>query len=202
MLTRRHLLTALAAGGILFAVGPDARAQSESQATNFVMALGNELVSVIDGPGSYEEKKERLRPTIERAVDVDGIAEFVLGPFRRGATRQQLAEFTAVFHDVLMNSIFSKLGQFQGVTFRPTNTVPRGRDMLVGTLIKRPNEQANNVQWVVTNVRGQPKIDDVIAEGTSLRLTQRSDYTSYMQRNGRSVEALIEALKRQASRQG
>ena len=44
---------------------------------------------------------------------------------------------------------------------------------------------------------GGPKIVDVVAEGTSLRLTQRDDYASYLARNNDSVQALIDALKRQ-----
>ena len=49
---------------------------------------------------------------------------------------------------------------------------------------------------------GGLKIIDVIAEGTSLRLTQRSDYSSYLAHNNNSVQALINALKQQASQQG
>jgi phospholipid transport system substrate-binding protein len=53
------------------------------------------------------------------------------------------------------------------------------------------------VQWVVDEVDGHPKIVDVVAEGTSLRLTQRSDYGSYLQQHGDSVDALIAAMRRQ-----
>ena len=53
------------------------------------------------------------------------------------------------------------------------------------------------MQWLIADVNGQPKIEDVIAEGTSLRLTQRSDYVSYLQHNGESVQALINALRQQ-----
>jgi phospholipid transport system substrate-binding protein len=39
----------------------------------------------------------------------------------------------------------------------------------------------------------------VVAEGTSLRLTQRSDYTSFLSQHNGDVGALIAALKRQTS---
>jgi phospholipid transport system substrate-binding protein len=38
---------------------------------------------------------------------------------------------------------------------------------------------------------------DVIAEGTSLRLTQRSEYSSVIQQNNGSVAALLAAMRRQ-----
>jgi phospholipid transport system substrate-binding protein len=38
---------------------------------------------------------------------------------------------------------------------------------------------------------------DVIAEGTSLRLTQRSEYSSVIQRNNGSIAALLQAMRGQ-----
>ena len=58
----------------------------------------------------------------------------------------------------------------------------------------RPNNAPNKVDWVVTSSGGAPKIIDVVAEGTSLRLTQRSDYAAFLSRNNNNVGALIEAL--------
>jgi phospholipid transport system substrate-binding protein len=42
----------------------------------------------------------------------------------------------------------------------------------------------------------------VIAEGTSLRLTQRQDYASYLTRNNNNVDALINAMQQQTARSG
>jgi phospholipid transport system substrate-binding protein len=53
------------------------------------------------------------------------------------------------------------------------------------------------VQWVVDSSTGSPKIVDVVAEGTSLRLTQRSDYASYLERHGNDIGQLLAALHRQ-----
>lgn len=200
MLTRRHLLVCTAMTGFLFAAGPRAWAQGGGDATGFVVKLGQDLIAIINAPGAYDEKKRRLQPLVETAVDVDGIARFCLGRFWRTATPPQQAEFSRLFHDVLMNNVFGKIGEFQGVTFQPTTTTQREGDTLVGTSIKRPNQQPNNVQWVVNNVGGQMKIVDVIAEGTSLRLTQRSDYAAYLQRNNNNVDALIGAMKQQVAR--
>ena len=202
-MTRRHLLICATAAGA-FAGGRHAWAQggglSEQEATNFIVKLGKELVRIIDGPGSYDEKKKKLAPVIEDAVDVKGIALFCLGRFRRTASPQQLDEYVKLFNQVLLNNVFGKLGEFQGVTFNTTRTAPGDGGMVVGTSIKRPNEQANNAQWVVKDVGGQPKIIDLKAEGTSLKITQRSDYESYMQRNGGNVSALLTAIKGQLSR--
>lgn len=201
MLTRRHLLVCTAMSGLLIAAGPHAWAQAGGQdATAFIVKLGNDLVTIVNGPGTYEDKKRRLQPLIETAVDVDAIARFCLGRFVRTATPPQLQEYTRLFHDVLINNITGKIGEFQGVSFKPTTTSQRDGETLVGTLITRPNQQPNNVQWVVVPSGGQLKVIDVVAEGTSLRLTQRADYAAYLSRNANSVDALIAAMKQQVAR--
>ena len=136
-----------------------------------------------------------MRPLIEKAVDVDGIARFCLGRFWRTATPEQQQRYMQLFHDVLINNITSKLGEYQGVTFTPTPThAARGRRPRSAPSITRPNQQPNNVQWVVSRPAGSRKIIDVVAEGTSLRLTQRSDYAAFLSRNNNDVEALIDAM--------
>ena len=196
MLTRRTTLLLGAAALASLAAGP--RAWAQDAATGFVVNLGNQLAAVVNGPGGYDEKKRRLQPLIEQAVDVDGIAQFCLGIYWRRANPQQQQEFVHLFHAVLMNNIGGKLGQFQGVTFRPTTTTQREGDSVVGTIIQRPNQQPNNVQWVVSSASGRPKIVDVQAEGVSLRLTQRNDYSAFLSSNGGNVDTLLAAMRRQA----
>jgi len=198
MLTRRAFLVTSAAAMALFAARPSAWAQAGADPTGFVVTLGNQMAAIVNGPGTLEQKRARMQPLIEQAVDINGIGQFCLGRYWRTATPQQQQRFLQLFHAVLLNNITSKLGEFQGVTFRPTTTTQREGDYYVGTIINRPNQQPNNVQWVVSMATGRPLITDVIAEGTSIRLTYRSDYASYISRNGNSVDALLAAMQRQA----
>ncbi len=195
MLTRRTTLL-LGAASLMALLAPQ-RAWAQD-ATGFIMNLGNQLAAVVNGGGTYEDKKRRLAPLIEEAVDVDGIAQFCLGIYWRRAAPAQQTEFRRLFHAVLLNNIGGKLGQFQGVTFRPTTTSQREGDSVVGTIIQRPNQQPNNVQWVVSTAGGRPKIVDVQAEGVSLRLTQRNDYSAFLTRNNNNVDALLSAMRQQA----
>lgn len=178
-----------------FSEGPVADA---AQATAFVRSLGEQLVAVVNGPGSPAEKQAKLAPLIERDVDVDGIARFCLGRFWNKATAPQQQAYVQAFHKVIIATITGHLGEFEGVGFAMTQTVQRESATLVGTRITRPNQEPAAVQWVVDEVDGRPKIVDVVAEGTSLRLTQRSDYASYLQKHGGDVDALIAAMRHQS----
>jgi phospholipid transport system substrate-binding protein len=63
--------------------------------------------------------------------------------------------------------------------------------------VDRPNNPPTNVDWVISDPNNNPKIIDVVAGGTSCRLTQRSDYASYLAHN--SVDALIISGRRAAN---
>ena len=72
-------------------------------------------------------------------------------------------------------------------------------EQIVSTVVERPNNPPTTVDWVITQPTSAPRIIDVVAEGTSLRITQRSDYAAYLQRNGNSIDALIGAMRQQAA---
>jgi phospholipid transport system substrate-binding protein len=200
MPSRRTLLilsvTWFAAVGLT--IGHSARAQSETdRASAFAKATGDKLVAVVNGPGSPEQKRQALTQIIDSAVDVDEVARFCLGRFWRQASPQQQARYLAAFRQVLVTNITSKLGEYQGVSFVLGRATPDSDTVKVDAVVNRPNNPPTNVQWVISNSASDPKIVDVIAEGTSLRLTQRSDYASYLTHNNNNIDALIGAMQQQ-----
>jgi phospholipid transport system substrate-binding protein len=204
MLTRRSLLTLTGGAMLTLALGVPAFAQSAAaqRAEAFVRASGNELVGIVNGPGSMAEKRRRLQEIIDRTVDVDGIARFCLGRYWRTATSEQQQQYVTLFHEVLLNSITGKLGEYKGVELVVNRGQTRDDTQHVDSVVQRPNNPPTNVDWVVSEAGGSPKIIDVIAEGTSLRQTTRSDYAAYLARNNNSVPALIQALRQQVSQNG
>ncbi|MFL5252142.1 MAG: phospholipid-binding protein MlaC [Rhodopila sp.] len=199
MTHRRTFLTLLTAAGIA-AVATPAPAQQlgpEEKAAAFVRATGDRLVGIINGPGSDAEKRAALLRAVDQTVDVDGIARFCLGRFWSKATPEQQKQYLQLFRSVLANNIGSKLGQYQGVSFSMGRRKRQGDDAAVMTTVLRPNNPPTDVDWIISNPSTDPKIIDVIAEGTSLRLTQRQDYASFLSHNGENVDALITAMREQ-----
>ena len=196
MTDRRDFLK-LAAATFLVAVAPvvapgAAHAQAAEKATAFIKSTGERLVAVVNAPGSAADKRRYIGKIIIGAVDVDAVGRFCLGRFWRQATT-----YLALFQEVLISNITAKLGEYQGVRFTMGRTRPQDEDQVVSTVVDRPNSAPATVEWVVTQPAATPRIVDVIAEGTSLRITQRSDYAAYLQRNGSNIDALLAAMKSQ-----
>jgi phospholipid transport system substrate-binding protein len=203
MTTRRTMLAlptlALAAQAFAhLAFSRPARAADPDTAAAFVDAMLKELLGIANGASPQEAKRAALARVVATKVDVDAVARFCLGRFWRTATPQQQAEYTALFASALVKNISDKVGEYQGVTYTLGRAIRREADIAVTSIVNRPGNAPNKVDWVV-EAEGAPKVIDVIAEGTSLRLTQRSDYAAFLSRNGNSVQALIDALKQQAA---
>ena len=56
------------------------------------------------------------------------------------------------------------------------------------------------VDWVVSTATGHPKIVDLLAGGTSMRLTQSSDSTSYLSRHQYNIHEFLEGLAQMVAR--
>ncbi len=196
---RRALL--VASGLVWFAAAGTAVAGelSPDQATAFIDKTGKELMAAVNGSASADKKAAALTAIVDRAVDVTTIGRFCLGRFWRLATPQQQKEYLELFHRVLVLNITSKVGDYEGVTLTVQRAAPREDGIAVTTTVTRPNNAPNRVDWLVSSESGSPLVIDVIAEGTSLRLTQRNDYTAYLTHNNNDVQSLIDALKKQAA---
>jgi phospholipid transport system substrate-binding protein len=196
---RRALPAALAAA--LLAPSP-AAAQIETQrAVAFIQATGNELVSVLNSNAPVAERRERVAAILRRAVDIEGTGRFVLGRWWRQATPAEQQEYLRLFEEMLVRNLAARFGEFQGLRFTVGRSQQRTEeDVLVTTLVERPNTPPLALDWRVAEVGGQPKIVDLVAEGASLRLTQRSEYSAVIQRGGNRVSALLEAMRAQNER--
>lgn len=200
-LTRRAALGLVALPFLL----PSAQAQSmdPTRAAAFIEATGEELVAVLNSDAPLARRREQVATILRRAVDVEGTGRFILGRWWRVATAEEQREYLRLFEQTLIRNLSARFGDFQGVRFTVGRSQGRGEDdVLVTTMVDRPSAAAVTLDWRVAEVGGQPRIVDLVAEGASLRLTQRSEYSSVITRSGNRVSALLDAMRDQIARMG
>lgn len=196
-LSRRALL--LIAASLPLVVPAAARAQMDpSRAANFIRTTGDTLVAALNSNAPVAQRRERVAHILRQAVDIEGTGRFILGRWWRVATPAEQQEYLRLFDETLVRNLASRFGEFQGVRFSLGRSQQRTEDdALVTTIVERPNSGPLNLDWRVAEVGGQPRIVDLVAEGTSLRLTQRSEYSAVIQRGGNQVSALLTAMRNQ-----
>ena len=192
---RRTILIGLS----LLPLAARAEEPDPAQAATFVKQAGVDLAAVVSGAASPADKQARLEPYLQRVVDEDGVARFCLGRYWATATAEQRTEYLRLFRLVLLRGVVNRLGDYQAGSVKVSVNTPTQKPdgVYVPTIVERSGNKPVNITWMVTDAGGTMRIGDVIAEGMSLRMTQRSDYASFLSHNGGNVDALIAALKKQ-----
>lgn len=201
--SRRAVFTAaLAAPALALAptLAPTAAQAQAGGAMALVKTVSEQLVAIVNGPGSVADKRPKIRRVMDAHVDVDDIARFCLGRFWRSASPDQQKTYLELFHSVLLNNISARIGEYVGVRITLQRAIPRDDTEVVASTVERPNNPPAHVDWVVAKPSGSLKIVDLVAEGTSMRLTQRSDYGAFLGRNNGNVQSLIDAMRQQIAR--
>jgi phospholipid transport system substrate-binding protein len=178
----------------------DALAQRGEQAVAFVKTTSERLVAIVNSDASSQDKRLRLQEVVDSAVDVDDIARFCLGRFWRIATPDQQSLYLPLFHELLVTEIADHLGEYRGVRVAMGLARSSEDTEIVITMVSRPNNPTTQVDWVVSRTTGAPKIVDLLAGGTSIRLTQSADFGAYLSRHQYSIQALIEGMRQQIAR--
>jgi phospholipid transport system substrate-binding protein len=197
---RRLLIASPALAAVLLALPQPGHAEIDpARATTLVRDAGNELVAAInDQRSSVAARREKVAAVLRRAIDIEGTGRFILGRYVRQASPAELAEYNRLFDDIIVRNLSARFGEYRGVRFSLGRAQQRTEeDVLVNTIIERPSAAPFALDWRVADVGGQPRVVDVIAEGTSLRLTTRSEYSAVIQRNGGRVASLLEAMRNQ-----
>jgi phospholipid transport system substrate-binding protein len=144
---------------------------------------------------SPAQRVARFRQLFQDDFDVPGIGQFVLGRYWRTASPEEQKEFLRLFQEYIVQAYAARLGEYGGEPFRVTGSRPSGDETVVSSVIERPNAGRVQVDWYLIARGGAPKITDVYVGGVSMKVTQRDEFSSVIQRNGGRVDALLAQLR-------
>ena len=192
MVLRRVVLAAVFA--FLIATSNAALASGE-EAALFVHRFGNQTIATLAAPDlTLDQRKDQFRGLLIRGFDIPFIGRFVIGRSWRAATPDQRGDYMALYSEFFLKTYASRIGEFAGQTFTVTDArQANAKDFVVRAQIKRPGGKAFNTDWRVRKIDGGYRIIDIMVEGISLAVTQRSEFASVTQRIG--MDGLIAALR-------
>jgi phospholipid transport system substrate-binding protein len=193
-------LTLLALGGLLtLGSWHGARAEpSADAARSLIQTVGGEVLDVMrDKSLSDDVKFERLVALLSGPIDLDLVARLILGRYWRTASEAQRTEYLELFRAFALHTLATRLDVYGGQEFEITGAKVVGReDALVSTRILS-NGPPLAVDWRVRQRDDDRMVAiDVIVEGVSLIVTQRSEFGSVIERQG--MDGLLAELRRRA----
>ena len=161
----------------------------DQMAQNGIGFLGNQ--SLTD-----EQRTVEFRKLLNANFDMQTIGRFALGRYWKAATPAQQAEYQKLFKTMIVKIYSRRFKEYNGQKLEILSARADGdSDVIVSSAIVPPNGQQVKVDWRVRSNGGGYKIVDILVEGVSMALTQRSDFASVIQRGGGSVDVLLQHLR-------
>jgi phospholipid transport system substrate-binding protein len=152
---------------------------------------------------SDEQRRSQFRDFMLALTDARRIGMFTLGPYANSASKEEVEAFINAFSEYAVAIYESRLSKYKGQTVRVTGSVQRAADdIVVNSEVFDPAAPPNAPRLKAAfRVRktsdGRPIVTDMQVEGIWLALSQRSDFTGFLQQHGGRVPDLTSDLQRQ-----
>ena len=168
----------------------------------FIQKLGNDAIKELtDAAIPQAEREARFRRLLVDRFDMAAISKFVLGRYWRSTNEAQRVEFQRLFVDFIVGSYSVRFSEYLGQGLKVTgSSAEDGGTILVHSTIDMPSSEDILVDWQLRRTDGNLAIVDIIVEGVSMNVTQRSEFASLIQNRG-GVNGLIDALRAKNSDQ-
>lgn len=208
MLHRRRLL-GTAVGSLLLALAPSnaLAAPAARTAESVVQRLVEQVWQVLEEGKIDDRSYAQLLPVIERQTDLSLLARLVLGRHWRQASTTQRDEYQTLFRSFVLQTFVKRVRRYAGPNLGTvddrfeiiTSRDVSKRDVLVNSRVLPPSSPPLRVDWRLRRRAEEPVIIDLIVEGVSLLVTQRSEFAAVVEHVG--MDGLITELRSRVAQQ-
>ena len=141
----------------------------------------------------YQGRYKQLAPVIKETFYLPFIARIVVGRYWRTFDDEQKAKFLEIFEKLSIATYAHRFDGYSGEQFRLVSEKEsrRGR-IIVNTLLIKPDGEKIELDYTLKRHKHRWRVINVTANGVSDLSLKRSDYTTFLKRNG--FEALINKL--------
>ena len=168
------------------------------QAETFMQEIGTKVIDLLtDKSISDQERAKQFEKILETSFDVKAIGKFVLGRYWKQGSEQEKEQFLNLFKSTTVASYATRFKDYTSEKFEVTGSRVEGDGgVTVLSRIIRAKGPQISIDWKIFEKKGEMRIYDVILEGISMGITQRSEYASVIQQGGGKISALNAALEK------
>ncbi len=196
-------LAAVAAVLLLAAAGPrPATAVETGDPAAFVRHFSERSMAVLADEGLAGGQREQVfRGLLTASFDIKTIGRFVLGRYWRKATEAERAEYGRLYEDLIVATYARQLASYAGEGLKVEGVRQQdGKSALVASRFPRAEGEPIQLDWRLLRRGDTWRIVDVVVEGMSMALSQRSEFKAVIRGNGGRVAALLEKLREKTRR--
>jgi phospholipid transport system substrate-binding protein len=197
LVTRRAIMGALTCVALATFL-PVPRARAADEAAAFVRSNIDKSYAILNRDAS--NRQAEFRALLLSIVDTRRIALFTLGPYARGQSQAELDPFIAAFADYLVAVYKRGLDVYRGKMLEVIGSTERAPgDVIVNAVVDGQGASKTHIDFRVRRQHGGANaITDLQIEGVWLALSQREEFTAYLQQHHGSIAELSSELQRKA----
>jgi phospholipid transport system substrate-binding protein len=142
-----------------------------------------------------------FRRVLLSMADTRRIAMFALGQYANSAMPEQLTAFQSAFTDYAMSAYEMRLDKLKGGRITVTGAMMRAADDFIVNAEITKSSEAENREPIKIAMRVRPLPDgslvmtDMQFEGVWLAISQRADFTAFLQQHGGDISMLTSSLR-------
>lgn len=173
-------------------------AGAQQGAQDFINGVSQRGIGFLSNSEMSDAQREKeFRKLLTSSFDINTIARFSMGRHWRELSESQRNEYLGLFREMIVKVYSKRFNEYNGQQLRVTGSrVQDDGDVIVSSNLVSDGSPEVRVEWRVRQKGEGFKIVDVIIEGVSMALTQRSDFSSVIQRGGGDVNVLIAHLRK------
>ncbi|KPA21089.1 Toluene tolerance, Ttg2 [Shimia sp. SK013] len=190
---RRFFLTSTAA---FAALAVPAFALTDAQARSLIDRAVADINKVIASGKSLNVMIRDFEKVFAKYADVNVIARSALGPDARGLSSSQTRAYTKAFQGYIARKYGKRFNEFVGGQIEVQGVRKVKSFHEVKALARLRGQSPFEVNFLVSDRSGSSKFFDMIIEGISLRLSEKSEIGAMLDKNRGDINGLIADLKK------
>lgn len=181
-------------GGIIALAGAGAalvpsRGFAATAAENYVSTVATSVIAAANSGSSSQ-----FRSVLRQHADIPSIALFSLGQYRKNLSAGQRQEYFALVERYISSVFTTHAGKLKGQKLVVTGSREVKDSVVVDSRLTSASGNTA-VTWRLLRKGGGYRIFDVNVQGIWLASTQKTNFTSVLQKNNGDVGALIAYLR-------
>ena len=165
----------------------------------FVQSTVNRASQILGDNLTVNQKIEELKTIAEETVDINGIGMYTLGAYRKNLNEDQKKQYKILFKKYFLKTFSSRLAEYSNpeIQVNSKEKLNENYTMVSSILVATDQRPEIKIDWrIYTKNPDNPKIRDLVIEGLSLARTQKEEFSSIIQSNNESIDALFDNLKK------
>jgi phospholipid transport system substrate-binding protein len=178
-----------------------ARAADANAAQAFVQQNIDKANALLDDPSlSADQRRTEFGRLLLSMTDTRRIAMFALGQYANRAMPEQLSAFQSAFTDYAVTAYQMRFDRLKGGRIKLTGAAMRSADdFIINAEIRSTETENREPLKLAMRVRALPDgslvMTDMQFEGVWLAISERADFTAFLQQHGGDISALTGSLR-------